>query len=249
MNRISTRGQQQRIVGVIFALVGPNTANAGIQFDHAAIEHQVDLVLAIPILGAKRDPIVLCISGKEILREVRTIARRIRIGADHREATSVSLAAQHLRSRQSCRASTDDHNRSWMLPGICFRRRLLNLVSNKYLIAAFLHLPAWNGIERRRAKCLSGTQAETGMVPRTTYFLAIEQTFGEWTVIVRTMCAHREELCSVPHQQNVFSRDDAEQLPAVGDAVDPDTFAEIRLVCGLHAFPPSAILSFQNVDA
>ena len=84
---------------------------AGSIDDTRRAEQQLDAPLAIELRRPQRNPVVLRLAGQIVFRQVRTIDRRIRIGADHRDRTVVAFAPQHVGGRQPGGAAADDHDR------------------------------------------------------------------------------------------------------------------------------------------
>src|SRR3984893_14734288 len=68
-----------------------------------------------------------------------------------------------------------------------------------------LDTPARDWVQRRRAQRLSGTQAETGVVPGTADSVLDEDPLGERTVVVSAFGADREQLLTATRQQHCES--------------------------------------------
>ena len=110
------------------------------------------------------------------------------------------------------------------------RRRRRDFFSDKDRIVLSLYLPALNRIERGSAKGFAGSQAEAGVMPWATYFIAHNQAFSKRPMIVSAKSTHREELCALSHQQDILRRHDSLQLSTVRETVDGNPLAEIRLL-------------------
>jgi hypothetical protein len=67
-------------------------------------------MLLVEFRRPERDPVVLRLACEVVLREVRTIHRRIRIRADHRQRALVAFAPDHLGGGDACGASADNHD-------------------------------------------------------------------------------------------------------------------------------------------
>jgi hypothetical protein len=89
----------------------------------------------------------------------------------------VQVFGSFIRSRQTGATSADDHNGRGVLPGRGGRSRC-DLFSDKDRIALSLYLPALNRVERRSAKRFAGPQAEAGVMPWATHFIANKEALG-----------------------------------------------------------------------
>jgi hypothetical protein len=63
----------------------------------ARIEHEFDVVLGVVLGRSQWDPIVWRGPGKEVLGEIRPVAWRRVVGANHGHGTLVAFATKHVR--------------------------------------------------------------------------------------------------------------------------------------------------------
>ena len=119
-------------------------------------------------------------AGEIALRQVRPVAGHRLIGAPHRNAAAVALAAERLRSGIAGRAAPDDNDRSRDASRrhVRMRRNSLQLLANVHganprlgrcelarHIAHLFDAPSGNRVQRRRAEGFARAQAEAGMMP------------------------------------------------------------------------------------
>src|SRR6185369_3419087 len=156
LHRIRTGCQQERAIFVRFAIIGSDPLLCGIQFRDAGVEKQVDLSLGVPFRRTQRNPFRRGGAGEKVFREVRTVARRRTVGADHRQRALVSFAAKHVGCGQASSTTTHDYDRTRMTRGYWLRTLLCDLFPDEDLLADLLDLPALNWIECRGAQGLTG---------------------------------------------------------------------------------------------
>ena len=77
----------------------------------ARVQLQVDVVLLVELRRSQRIPLRGRAAREIALRKIRAIARHRFVGAQHREATGVALAAKRLGSGVARGAAADDHDR------------------------------------------------------------------------------------------------------------------------------------------
>src|SRR5262249_15944062 len=144
-----------------------------------------------------------------------------------------AVAPKHVRGRQAGGAAADDDDRARTLAcaGSSRRRGFGQLLAHERHVALPLDAPAGDRIERRRPQRVAAAKAETGVVPGTTHGVADDESFGEWTVIVRAVRADGEELAAGARDHDILVTDPAEQRSAVGKSTDRDSLREIGLRC------------------
>ena len=233
-DRISAGGEQQRAVRETPARVGANSFGLRVQICDATLLDQLDFVLAVPLGRTQWNPVIGCGPGKKILGEIRPIARRICVSADHRHRARISFAAQHLSRRQSRRTATDDDYGRGMLPVGEARCCSRDLLSDIDLASLLSNTPALNRVQRGGVKSLAAAQIEAGMMPWAAYLVAVDEALGERPVIMRTEGAYGKELCSAPHQQDILSPNNSLQLCSIRNALGRNALVEIRLLCSFH---------------
>ena len=164
----------------------------------------------VEVIRPERNPIVLCVAGEEVLRQVRAVDGWVGIGADQRHRAVVRLAPEHLGRGHSRRPTADNHDRRWRLGGGgargC-RPRRRQLLPDEYPVAVPLHAPAGDWIQRRRAERLAGAEAEARVMPRTPHGVADDEPLHERPAVVRTVRPDGEQLGARPCQHDVLVAD------------------------------------------
>ena len=102
------------------------------------------------------------------------------------------------------------------------------------MVANPLHAPAGDRIQRRRAQCLSGTQAETRVVPRAPHCLVDDQALGQRPVVMRALRAYGEKSVAAAHEDRIFRIDASLHHPAIRHIVKRDPASQIQLRSVFH---------------
>src|SRR3546814_8266415 len=84
----------------------------GVDCGDLAAQAQVDIVLGVELGALQRYPAFIRGAGQIILRQVRTVAGRVRVGARHRQAAAEAQLSQPLCRGESRRATADDDDRA-----------------------------------------------------------------------------------------------------------------------------------------
>ena len=105
---IGARREQQRAVFAARAVLEADRARGRIDRRDPRSEHELDVPLLVQLRRPHRNPVVLRFSGEIVLREVRTIDRRVLIAADNRDGVRVAFTAQHVGSREARGTAADD---------------------------------------------------------------------------------------------------------------------------------------------
>jgi hypothetical protein len=90
------------------------------------------------------------------------------------------------------------------------KRITFSFLSNPDSITSPLNTPTCERIERWRAEWFAGAQAEARVMPGASNAILDEQTFREWTAVVRTRCTDREDLVASSREKHGFSAGVAE---------------------------------------
>lgn len=236
LDGIGAGGEQEGIVGIGLAAIGAKGLGLCVEGGDAGAEQQLDVAVAVPVRGAKGDPVVGCAAGEEVFGEIWTIHGRSAVGGDHRERAGVAFAAKHLGSGESGGASANDDDGGRLRGGgrWTLRRKLL---SDEDRVAATFNLPARDGIEGRRMQGLAAAQTETGMMPWATYLVVDDKAVGERSVIVRAMSAHGEEVGTATDEQDIVTGDGALKFCTIRNAGDRNALGEIGLFRRIHTHP------------
>src|SRR5690606_20725789 len=134
---------------------------------HARREPEVDALLRVEPGGTQGDPFLRRFAREVVLRQVGTIAWRIRLLAQHREPPPIPFPAQLFRGGKARRAATDDDDAlRWIRDGAPRGDRLVQALAHDATLAVALDMPAGNGIEGGRAQRLARAQGEARMVER-----------------------------------------------------------------------------------
>src|SRR5450756_2763429 len=83
-------------------------ASFGINASDLGIETQIDTCLVVEAVGTQRQPILWCLTGKVILRQIRSINRCSGVTAQHDDAAAKLPPPQHLRRGEAGRATTNN---------------------------------------------------------------------------------------------------------------------------------------------
>ena len=81
-----------------------------VQGGHLRLQNQINALLAIEVVGSKRNPIFLGAACQIVLRQIRPIARRRLICAHHRQRPIVSFTPQRLSRGKARSAAADNHD-------------------------------------------------------------------------------------------------------------------------------------------
>ena len=165
------------------------------------------------------------------LREIRTVARSRRIGAQHRDATGISLAPQHFGRGVAGGATADDHDRL-RHPGasrtVVAVPRRASFSPTYDAPVPLLDAPAGDRVERRSAQGLAGAQAEARVMPGTTNRIADQQPVRERGAVVRAEGTDREQFLPAPRENHRLAAHVPGEHPAVADVRDWDARGEVR---------------------
>src|SRR5215469_9051324 len=239
MDRVGSGGEQKRAKFDRFSLFDDYLFSFCIQRRNLRIEEKINLPLAVVIRRPQRNPVLLCRAGQIVLGKIRTIHRWRVVGTYDREGPSITFPPQHVRRRQTGSASAYDHNRTWSIRRT-FGSRRREFLTNENLVAETFNPPTGNGVKGRRPQRLTCTQTETGMVPRTAHCVVNHQPIGERAVIVRAVRTDCKQLCATAHHQDVFSIDDARELPMVRDPGNGNSTLQVKFFNVIHIQPHSA---------
>src|SRR6185312_13175410 len=166
-----------------------------IDLGRLGLQHQVDLVLAVEVRAAQRDPVLGPGAGEIVLREVRPVAGRRVVAAQHGDSAGIALAPQHLGAGEARGAAADDDDAfGRQVAGTRLLGFLRLLVAHEDLAARLLDAPARHGTEGRRLQRLAAAQAEAGVVPRAAHAVADQDAFGERAAVMRASRADGEDL-------------------------------------------------------
>src|ERR1035438_5079724 len=101
-------GYQKSIVSHVPAADSDDMAGFGINASDLGIETQIDACLVVEAVGTQRHPILWCLTGKVILRQIRSINRYSGVTAQHDDAAAKLPPSQHLRRGEAGRATTNN---------------------------------------------------------------------------------------------------------------------------------------------
>ena len=197
-------------------------------------EHELDVPLLVQLRRPHRDPVVLRFAGEIVLREVRTIDRRVLIAADDRDGIRVALTAQHVGCREAGGAAADDDDgRGVLLHGWRRRGCLRKLLAHEHLAVPLLDLPARDRIQRRRAKRFAGLEAEARVMERAPDRLADDEAVGEMAAVVRAARADGKETTAGFDDRHFIVADSAFDRRVVREAAERNAGGQIGKVACL----------------
>ena len=180
------------------ALFGINAGDLG-------IETQIDACLVVEAVGTQRHPILWCLTGKVILRQIRSINRCSGITAQHDDAAAKLPPPQHLGRGEAGRATT---NNDYLVRCISWsfgaRLRLLTFLMNEDLAISLLDLPAVESAYGRCAYGFAAAQIETGVVPGASNAVTDYEPFTERSVVMAALGCNGEYLDPVLNKQDLL---------------------------------------------
>ena len=112
-HRIGAGRNQQRAERAPRAAFEHNLSRADVDRRHARAEQQLDAPFREVLRRPQRNPVVLRMTGEIVFRQVRPIARRCIIRADHRDRAVISFPSEHVGRRQPGAAAADDDDGRW----------------------------------------------------------------------------------------------------------------------------------------
>ena len=119
-DRLGAGGEQQLVEADRLAVAEHDAASRDIERGRGRAEAQLDRVLGVEFGRAQRDPFLERGTGEIVFRQVRSVDRRIRIGAHYRNRSVVPFAAQHNR-HQLAHRSLIVHDEDARCAAICRR--------------------------------------------------------------------------------------------------------------------------------
>ncbi len=162
------------------------------------------------------------------------------IGTQHRDAAGMALSPERFRRGIARGAATHDHD-GLRRAGVCRAPRwstARELRANVRRGVPLFDKPAGYRLQRRRAKRLTGTQAEAGVMPGTAHRLVHQQPVPERGAIVGADGPDREQCGPAPHEQHRFAVRVPEQHGPIGEARERHAPGEVRsaemLFCSGH---------------
>ena len=217
LHRIGAGGNQQRIEPVRLAALELDDALLEIERRRARLKHEVDLLVRVELGRAQRNPVFLGRARQVVLRQIRTIAWRRVVRAEHRDRSVVALPPKHVRGRETSRAAAKNEDGFRRTRGgrARWRCRLRKLRADVDRVALAIDAPARDRIERRRPQRVARAQAEARVMPRTADGVADDEPVGERAVVVRAVRADGEDLLAPPHQNHVVVADSCRRRSAV----------------------------------
>src|SRR5262249_9641800 len=199
-----------------------------------AAANDVDLVLGVEVVGAKRNPFLGRVAREVVLGEVGPVVRRSVVLVDDGEPSVVARAAKHLGGRGAGGAAADDDDgsrsgRPVAGDGIGGAEGVALALSRDedFLVAPF-HGPARNGRQRRRAKRFARAQVEAGVVPGTAHLVAVDESLGERAAVVGAGRADREEIVAAADEEHGLAVRVTEQGLPVAHGARVHSGAKVR---------------------
>ena len=229
VDRFGAGGEEQSAEALPAAVRDPHFSARGIDCDRADVELQLDLMLAVEVGRAQRDPFLGRAAGQVVLRQIGSIIWSRVIGAQHRDRAGIALPPQHLgRGVSRCTAADDDDRLragTRYRPRPAFRR--FELFADIDFSVLLFDPPARDRVQRRRAQCLSGAEAETGVVPGATDGIRYQHPVGERTVVMGALRADREERSTASCQHHRLPCDLPQDHPAFGEILERDSAGKV----------------------
>ncbi len=95
-NRVGAGGEQETVESVRGTVRELHLALRRVERRDLRVVHEIDPMLGVKARRAQRDPLLGRVAGEVVLREVRTIVRRVGLRVEHRDAPAVAEPAEHL---------------------------------------------------------------------------------------------------------------------------------------------------------
>jgi len=191
-------------------------------------EAKVDAIVAVPVVRAQRDPFLRSGSGEIILGEVRPVAGRIAVRAQHDDRAFITELAELVGAGEPCRSPADDHD----LLGVSCRAflllRLSDLLADEGTIPFDFDLPPVDRIEGRSTKHLARTQVEAGVVKRAADRSAADESVSECAAIMGARAADGEQLAVETREEHRLVTHPAGERRAFGNFRELHTLGKIR---------------------
>jgi hypothetical protein len=221
-NRFGPGRQQQPVIGNLTAACENDFSGTSIDVGSRLAQARLDMIFEIKALLAQRHVIERSGAGEIVLGKVWPVVRQRIVAAQHDDAALIALPPQHFGRGEAGGSASDDDDlfgrvaRSFAAR---FRLRLFRLPAHPDLAVALLDCPARDRAQRRRFDGLTRAQIETGVMPGTPNRVADHKTVGKWTVIVGAMRCDRENVVSLPYQQDVSSAHVTDKHFAIGKLI------------------------------
>jgi hypothetical protein len=110
-----------------------------------------------------------------------------------------------------------------------FSTEFRKLLADEDPVVNSFHMPARYRVERGGTQRFSGTEAETGMMQRTSQSVSNNEAFRKLSVVMRAACANRKELVTSAHQDDIFAPYLASGDRAVVKIANEQTLGKIAL--------------------
>ena len=114
-DRLGAGREKQAIERNCLGVRERHLARSGVDRGHGRIQAQIDRVVGIEGLVAKRQPLFGGAAGEIVLRQVWAVDRRRIVAAQHDDAALIFLPPQHLGRGEPCCPAADDHNLVWFV--------------------------------------------------------------------------------------------------------------------------------------
>src|SRR3569832_2609332 len=203
-------------------------------------EDEIDVVLFEKVFTAKRHPLRLSMALQIVFTEIGPIVRRAVFARDHNDVSNETLFAQSLRRSVTGCDRTDDHELSRIDGGVAPRHRGRASIfcvfrqTHEEPFAFDAQVVSNECVERGRIFKITVDDVEGGVMPRAYDARTAEDTFSEWSTVVRTSRTDRVKVITNTRQQNL-------------SFVDRDFFhlavAEVESICELNFFKAHCRLS------
>ena len=211
---------------------------------------QVDFLPLVEFRRAQRKPTFRRRSGKIVLRQVRPVVWRVSVSAEHGKASAIATAAQHLGRREARRSSADNDDVPGSLAsafqGGGSRCRLLRLVFDEDSPVTLFRRPAVDRTEGGRAEGLAGAKTEAGMMPWTSYGVAVDDSLGQRPAVVSAGAADGEYLLARAHEDHGFFADMTFEDFTLAKLLDCDALRQVRTCRSVRFRTHSSFLRAQN---
>jgi len=196
---IGARGEEETVVPKLAPVIQRDLTARGLEGGDPATNH-LDSVLLVEARWPERNPLLGCVPGQIVLRQIRPIVRRRGVWVDERDSSVEPLASQHLGGGASGRTRPHNDDGRWGgsragRPSLRSRERIpLELLRECHPTLLDRDSEGGNGVESRGSQRLARPHIEAGVMPGTAYRGADDQTLAQRPRVMGARRADRRDL-------------------------------------------------------
>ena len=230
---LGPRREQQAAVLHRSAVGEHRTPPRDVELADLDARHELDLLLGEELGRHERQPLLRCLTGEEILREIRPVDGRRGFRADESHGTAVAFPSQGHRRHETRRSGTHDDDRVGRRRRCAPRDRVRLLRPDAHAVAFANHAPRRHRIQGGGPERFARPAAEAGVMPRASDGVADDQSLREGSAVVRAGRAGGEDfLAAAPEDHGILADAAGEDSP-VGNRRDLHAGLEVRARRGI----------------